>query len=233
METQNDWLLDLSQPIASGYGELPGHPPTKLESFQFHETHGRNNASLTMSIHVGTHVDAPYHFFTDGKTIDEVSLETFCGRAIIVNLVDKVKNDYAITVADVKESLDNIGVTDLEDWRLILHTGWSKNYSTSHYYSHNPYISTELAHWLVDSKVPMIGLDFPPDGIGDELVVPAPAPVHQILLKGKVCILENLTALNKLPEKEIELICLPIKLVGASGGPARALARARRRYICH
>ncbi|KJS47415.1 cyclase family protein [Desulfosporosinus sp. BICA1-9] len=228
MKTQNNWLHDLSQPIASGYGELPGHPSTILESFQFHETHGRNNASLTMSIHVGTHVDAPYHFYTDGKTIDRVAPEIFCGQAVIVDLVDKVKNDYAITVVDVKDSLVNIGVTNLEGWRLILHTGWSKHYNTSRYYSHNPHISMELAHWLVDSKVPMIGLDFPPDGIGDELVVPAPAPVHQILLKGEVCILENLTALDELPERKVELICLPIKLVGASGGPARALARARR-----
>ncbi|SMB93609.1 Kynurenine formamidase [Thermanaeromonas toyohensis ToBE] len=216
------WRVDLSHPIAEGYGNLPGHPPTKLVPIHTHTQHGRSNAYLSMSIHVGTHIDAPYHFFPQGFTIDQEPLDKFCGLAILLDLQKRCQPNYGFSRDDLIEALASIGSPNISSLRVLLHSGWGKKYGSLEYYQNNPYLSIEAATWLVEQKVALVGLDFPPDAKGGA----APAPVHQVLLRENICILENVAHMEQIPETIFELICLPIKLAQAGGAPARVLARA-------
>lgn len=222
MDVQSrDWLVDLSYPIKEGYGELPGHPPTKITSIHTHAEHGRSNAYLSMSIHVATHVDAPYHFYANGRSIDKEPLNKFCGPAVLLDLRSKCQPNYGFTAADLEESMTITGLREISGLRVLLHSGWAKNYGSREYYTINPYLTPAAATWLVQKGVNLVGLDFPPDSRGG--VDPT---VHQILLREDVCILENLVNIEQIPDTIFELICLPIKIAGAGGAPARALARS-------
>ena len=222
------WCVDLTWPVRERFGDLPGHPPTKLTSFHSHETHGRSNACLTLSIHTGTHLDAPYHFFPDGVTIDRLEMERLACRSILLDLVGRVGPARPISLELVQQAMDDLGVTDILGRGVLFRTGWGESmYGSDGYYSDNPYLSQAAAAWLSRSGVTLVGLDFPPDSIGKTMVVPAPAPVHEILLGAGVPILENLANLDRLPERAFHLTCLPLKLEGAGGAPVRAVAWSR------
>ena len=221
------WWVDLSWPIREGFGELPGHPPTRLEPFHRHETHGRSNVYLSMSIHSSTHLDAPYHFYPNGATVDQLPLDALCCPALLLDLGGEVAPGAAIERQQLQQQLALLGAPDVRGRALVIRTGWAEaKYGGIDYYTENPYLSADAAQWLATTGAHLVGIDFPPDAIGKQMVIPAPSPVHEALLGAGVCILENLANLEKLPEKSFELLCLPLKLRGEGGAPARALARS-------
>lgn len=222
------WMVDLSWPVRPGLGDLPGHPPTEVREFHRHETHGRSNALLSVSIHSSTHLDVPYHFYQAGLTVDQLPPERLCCPGVLLGVKGEVDAGRPIQWEHLARKLASIAaVGNLAGRAVLIRTGWAEErYSGHGYYGGNPYLSTEAAQRLVAERVNMVGLDFPPDAIGEKMVVPAPAPVHETLLGGGVCILENLANLSALPETVFELLCLPIKLQGQGGAPARVLARS-------
>lgn len=222
------WCVDLSWPIREGFGDLPGHPPTRLVPFHEHATHGRSNVGLTMSIHSSTHLDTPYHFFADGATVDQLGLDRLCCRGTLVDLKGQVGAGQPVRLDQLQRELERLGEPDLKGLALLIHTGWGEeHYGGGSYYLDNPHFSLEAAQWLAGNGLNLVGIDFPPDAIGKQMVVPAPSPIHKAFLEAGVCILENLSNLDKLPEKSFDLLCLPLKLEGQGGGPSRVLARAR------
>ncbi|MFZ5633534.1 MAG: cyclase family protein [Bacillota bacterium] len=218
------WLVDLTHPVRPGFGDVPGHPQTGVTPIHTHVVHGRSNAALTTSIHAGTHVDAPYHFFDGGLTIDRVDIGRLCGRAVLLDMTGISRPGYGFTPGDIKGALAGAGVADPAGWRVMLRSGWESLYGTPDYYKNNPHLAEEAARWLAEAGVTLVGLDFPPDAIGEKMAVPAPAPVHRALLGAGVCILENLARLGDLPASIFELVCLPLRLEGEGGAPARAFA---------
>lgn len=218
------WLVDLTQPVRPGYGDIPGHPKTEIIPIHTHESHMRSNAALITSIHAGTHVDSPYHFFKAGISIDRVSISVLCGKAVLFDLKDVSRPGYGFSPDDLRGAASAAGVFGLYGWRVIIKSGWGSCYGTPDYYKKNPHLTRESAEWLVQEGVAMVGLDFPPDGIGDKMTVPAPAPVHETLLGAGVCILENLAGLEMLQCPVFGLLCLPLRLEGEGGGPARVVA---------
>ncbi len=159
--------------------------------------------------------------------MDQLALERLCSRAILVDLKGQVGMGEPIRLGQLREGVRSTGITGLRGLSLVIRTGWGEErYGGQDYYQDNPHLSVEAAQWVASEGFNLVGLDFPPDGIGKEMVVPAPSPIHKTFLGAGVCILENLTNLEKLPERVFELLCLPIKLEGHGGGPARVLARA-------
>ena len=80
-------LIDLTAPL--GHPDLclvPTFPPVEFWKFHEHQSHGRQNSAVKMAIHQGTHLDSPNHFFSDGITLDEMPLDTFCGRAVKIDV---------------------------------------------------------------------------------------------------------------------------------------------------
>lgn len=218
------WMVDLTHPVRTGFGDVPGHPRTEIAPIHTHDNHGRSNAVLSTSIHAGTHVDAPYHFYNSGLTIDRVDISRLCGPAVLLDMTGISRPGYGFTAADIKNALDGAGIADPAGWRVILRSGWERLYGAPEYYRNNPHLTVDAAEWLAGAGVALVGLDFPPDFIGEKMTVPAPAPVHLALLGAGVCILENLARLAGLPAVIFELICMPLRLESEGGAPARVIA---------
>ena len=225
---KSNWIVDLTHPVRAGFGDLPGHPGTEIKSIHTHREHGRSNACLITSIHAGTHLDAPYHFIDGGLTVDQVAPDRVCGPAVLLDLSGRCAPGRGIAPWDLEEALEELNIKELAGWRIIIRSGWESLYGTPGYYRGNPHLSEAAARWLAGTGTSLVGLDFPPDAISEKMIVPAPAPVHRTLLGAGVCLLENLANLATLPAKIFTLVCLPLRLEGEGGAPARVLACAPR-----
>jgi arylformamidase len=161
-----------------------------------------------MGTHVGTHIDAPMHMIASGKSLDQIPLDHFVGRGRYI----KVSN-RAFDLDDVKKA--GIQAGDI----VLFHTGMGDIYHQPAYFSESPPIPEDVASYLVEKRVKMVGMDmFGPDQ--------PPFPIHKILLSAGVLIIENLTNLELLAEKEFTVYALPIKLA-IDAAPARVIANIR------
>ena len=216
-------IIDLSLPLTTNVTVVPGHPRLSFHPIHQHHTHGRSNTEMRASIHTGTHCDPPFHFVPGGKTIDQMPLERFMGKAVKVDLRRKVKPRTGITIEDVQTS-PGFREADLKGNIVVFHTGWNrKMFGDPNYYFHNPFITTELARWLVRKRIKALALDSPQDQVSG-----APRagdfPVHRTFLGKGIPFIEHLANLHKVKSRVFTLIAFPIKIEGGDGAPCRAVA---------
>jgi len=167
--------------------------------------------------HCGTHMDAPLHFGVTPQTIDQLPTERLISVAWIVNLTH-LKPKEQILVSHL-ESITN----DFEAGQsIILHTGWSKKLGTSSYRDDLPRISAELANWLGEKKVNILGVE--PPSVADVNNIDEVTEIHQILMKHDIIIVEGLCNLEQITAPKITLLALPLKVEGGDGAPSRVLA---------
>lgn len=171
-----------------------------------------NNTRLDCDTHVGTHVDAPSHFLVNGATVEQLSLEVLIGTAIV---------SYLPKVSEIAASdLENLALPSGIE-RLLLRTRNSELWKAGVAEFRKDYVAltADAAQWIVDHNISLIGVDYlSVQRYGDS------ALTHQVLLESGVVILEGLNLADIKPGS-YELICLPIRLVGAEGAPARAVLR--------
>jgi kynurenine formamidase len=158
-------------------------------------------------------MDAPFHFFSDGRTIDEIPLEACIGEAVLVDL----------RPFDPQTELKKVHVEKFEKAirqtrRVVLFTGWADEWRRPTYFTHHPVLSGELADFLVSLNVLLVGVDTPS-------VDKPPFPAHLSLLGRGVLIVENLTNLDKIKSARFHLTVAPLKIVGRDGSPIRAFAQ--------
>lgn len=217
-----DLTLTLGGPRMS---MVPGHPPVTQEPINTHAKDFRSNTKLTMSIHVGTHVDCPYHFVPNGATIDEMPLEKYMGPGVLVDLRGKLKENEPITLSLLKP----FGLTreTLEDRIVVFFTGWvEREFGRERVYVDNPYLSEEVARYLAGCKVRAVAVDFSVDKMAPGAPPRAgDCPIHRILLGQQIPLIENLINLDELVGKKFELMALPLKIYRGDGAATRAVAR--------
>jgi len=210
-------IVDISQPI---YDECPGNPAfpkPRIRVAMEHKKEGWRTEHFDYYNHIGTHIDAPFHRFQDGKKIDEMQPELFTGPAIPVDLYDK-KEKEPITVDDLLPYEHILKEGDI----LLFCTGWGELRSDSdRYLNRSPYLSPDAARWCVARKVRGVGIDhFSIGGTESDIV----GVVHEILLSGKVWIAEECFFPKKILRKnKWTFIGFPILLKGGSGAPVRAV----------
>ena len=177
---------------------------------------GYNTTNLHLYSHSGTHLDAPLHFMPDGSTLERMPLQKCVGTAVTLNLSHKPPRSL-ITIADMQPIEDKIG----HGSRLLLRTDWDDHAEWPDYRSHFPRISLELAEWLAEKKIWLLGLETPSvASLQDKKEL---TEVHQALLKEEIVIVESLSNLRLLPD-EVFFIALPLKIQGGDGSPVRAIA---------
>ena len=185
-------------------------PPFELEERRRMSKGDPNNSSaLNMSVHSGTHIDAPFHFVADGNTIDQLPLERFIGPA----LVYAVEAERYIT----KEHVAGIRLDGAT--RVLFKT---RNSELLHQQEYDPdfvAFSVEAAQSLVELGVELVGLDYLSVAHADEQV-----PVHRAFLDHGVVLLEGID-LSAVAPGRYELMCLPIPLGDSDGAPCRAVLR--------
>ena len=206
-------VIDISVPLQSDMPVWPGSVGlqlTQLNSIKM--GHSSNDTQLHCDVHMGTHVDAPWHFVEDGTTIEQLSLDALIGRAMVAYL-PKVE---VITKAD----LSNLRIPSGTE-RLLLRTRNSELWAADVKEFKEDFVAltADAAQWIVDYGINLIGVDY----LSVQRYGDSPC-THQILLKAGVIILEGLNLADVGPGT-YELICLPICLVGAEGAPARAVLR--------
>ncbi len=223
-------IIDLTATI--GDPRLPiisFFPRITLERFHVHEIHGRSNTKISMPIHVGTHIDSPYHFFREGTTVDELPLETLIGEAVRLDLREVAKENTAIAVEDIRNvaKLPNI---DLKDKIAVLQTGWAeKAFFRSDFYTDNPFLAEDTSRWLIAQAIKALALDHPIDaamspGLGP---VPGDSPNHRLFLGNGIPLIENIINLETFDDLNFQMIALPIKVFRCDGAPARVIAIVR------
>jgi arylformamidase len=170
-----------------------------------------NVSRLVMSVHAGTHVDAPVHFLPGEKGVDGLSLDTLIGPAQLIELPDEVD-----TITEF--SLKTIELLP-ETRRVLFKTRNSKLWAKKNHLFNKDFvaISADGAEFLVKNGIHLVGVDY-------LSVSPYKnsRPTHNIFLKAGVVLLEGLN-LSEVPSGSYELICLPLKLGGSDGAPARAV----------
>ena len=206
--------IDISVPVQSGMVHWPNDPEIEVERvMEISRGDICNVSHLSLGAHTGTHMDAPLHFIAKGKSIDELPFEATIGAARVIGIVDK----ESIKPEELRKHRIKSGE------RILFKTRNSEQSWQSNEFDQDfVYISKEGAQFLADRKVRTVGVDYlsvggyKRDGV----------ETHHALLGAGIWVIEGLN-LAKAEPGDYELICLPMKLQGAEGAPARALLRKR------
>lgn len=209
-------ILDISLPVSPSLPVWPGDPAIELERISSIESGAEYNLTkLNSSVHIGTHVDAPLHFLSDGRSVDQLPLDVLTGLCYVVQLPDGVD---AITA----EVLDGIPLAE-GTTRILFGTrnshGWASG--ETEFQPDFVAITEDGAEWLVARGVQLVGVDYLSVAPYEDTV-----PTHGVLLQAGVIVVEGLN-LSQVPRGFYDLYCLPLKLVGAEGAPARAVLVSR------
>lgn len=178
---------------------------------------GWNTTLLHLYSHSGTHLDAPYHFVAHGERVDELILDKCVGKALVIDLTS-LKPRELITVEHMAAYAEKIG----PGARLLLRTDWSTRAGSPEYRSHLPRISLQLAEWLAERRIALLGVE--PPSVADVNSKEELTSVHRALLEAGIVVVEGLVNLDELRQEEVTFIALPLKLKGGDGSPVRAIA---------
>ena len=189
----------------------PGDTAFELERVQkIDEGATANVSSLTMSAHMGTHVDAPDHFLNNGKTVEKLALSVLSGRAYVLNLPE-----VDLITAAILEQAEIPPRTRRVLFKTRNSEYWSRQLKD--FQTDFVALSPDAAQYLVDRGVKLVGIDYLSIAPYHQGLV-----THQILLKAGMVILEGLD-LSAVSPGRYTLFCLPLKLAGSDGAPARAI----------
>lgn len=178
----------------------PGDPPVSLTPHASLEADGYRVMDIRLGTHAGTHLDAPAHFLTAGRTVEQLPLEALVGPA---------------RVADLSAPPPEVRPGD----RWLLRSGWSARWGERDYFEAFPGLSEEWVRRLAAAPAALLGLETPSLHPHHE----TDARCHRILLEAGVVLLENLLGLERLPDRVL-LAALPLPLAGADGAPCRVVA---------
>lgn len=206
-------IYDITLPLRTGMPVYPGNPEVKVTPVQQMARGDSSNVSqLTCGTHSGTHVDAPVHMLPQGASVDTVPLDVLMGPARLIAVGDGVRAVDRATL----EGHDLRGVR-----RLLVRTRNSALHGRSDFVSDYTYIAPDAAEYLVELGVALVGVDY----FSIEQFHSGHHRTHLTLLGAGVVIVEALD-LSEPPPGDYELLCLPLRIVGGDGAPARAVLRA-------
>lgn len=211
----NDWTvgwMDVSVPLKTGMVHWPDNPPVVIERMlNMNKGDVCNVSKLSMGAHTGTHMDAPVHFVRGGAGIDQMPLTATMGRARVIEIGDS----ESIKPGELEMHQIQRGE------RVLFKTLNSQRcWQTNDFVEDFVYISHEAAQYLAELGAQTVGVDYLSVG-GYTKDGPQ---THQALLEGGIWIIEGLNLAQAQPGA-YDLICLPLRIVGCDGSPARALLR--------
>ncbi|GAA0598219.1 arylformamidase [Virgibacillus siamensis] len=204
----SQWI-DISQPLTNDMAHFPGDSPYNYSLTYAKKDGGPANVGqMTASLHTGTHVDAPFHYDSEGETIEQLPPDLYIGQAKVID----VSHTETIT-ADVLSSFDFEGIS-----RVLLHTSLPNN--PKHFPEEIPELNPDIADFLHVKGIKLLGVDMPSVDAPDSKEL----ATHHALHANGIYILENLM-LDGVHPGTYELIALPLALHGADGSPVRAVLK--------
>jgi kynurenine formamidase len=212
-------IVDLSVPVGADTQVYPGDPVLAFSVHSTIERDGFNLLNVSMGSQTGTHVDAPFHFSETGLKIDELPLDRFVGRGVIVDARSagargRIGWDLIAPVADQVKPGSIV----------ILHTGWSAYYGTEQYFE-NPFLDAEACRRLIELGARTFAIDaINIDETPDEAHPGEGFPVHHLIADVDGVICENMTNVAAIDFEAPFISLLPIAFEAADGAPVRAVA---------
>ena len=223
-------VIDLSQAVEPGIPIPVGLPGPQFEVFLSQEKGDVANVELLkMSTHTATHCDAPFHFFSELRPVDELPPECLIGPAVVVDMTHK-QGSVPIEAQDFQKWEAEKGEIIRAGDVVLLHTGHSENWklgeAASAYWEHGwPYLTAGAVDYLASKPIRALGVEsFDPDWVDPRDLSSAQFPTHRTFLAQGILIIENLANLDKIPGTRCQIIALPLKLKGCSGSPMRVVA---------
>jgi kynurenine formamidase len=231
-------VVDLSHAYDAQAIFWPTAEPFRLEKVADGITEGgyyyaANN--FATSEHGGTHIDAPIHFAQGHQSVDQIPLDRLLGEAVLVDVTQASERDadYQVTVDDFLRSERAQG-TFPEQAIVLIRTGFSRRWPDAARYLgtarrgadavrelHFPGLHPDAARWLIANRsIKAIGIDTASIDRGPSTLFES----HRLLYERDIPAFENLTSLERLPERGAFVIALPMKIAGGSGAPLRAIA---------
>ncbi|HSB69407.1 MAG TPA: cyclase family protein [Candidatus Methylomirabilis sp.] len=206
-------IYDVTVPIYSGMPVYEGDPEVSIRRWLSLDEGGEANVShLSLGSHTGTHVDAPLHFRSGAPGVDQLPLDVLIGPARVYDVPGAGDIDLACLR----------GVDLASQRRILFKTRNSAARVGGRFGTDFAALAPEAARLLVEAGVRLVGLDGP----SADPFRSADFPAHHALLDAGVIILEGLD-LSAVPPGDYELLCLPLKLLGGDGAPARVLLRGQ------
>ena len=203
-------IFDISVPVRSNGLIYPGNPEISFEPQQaISQGAGANVSRISFGSHTGTHVEAAKHFFDNGQTVDQIPLDRLVGPAILIA---------------VDENIMSVGARELERHdlaghkRVLIRTRNSGFLLEHHFHRDYTFLSPEGAEYLVSLGVELVGVDY----LSIEQFHSGHHKTHRTLLDKQVVIVEGLHLWGPQPG-EYDFCCLPLRLEGLDGAPARAI----------
>lgn len=205
--------IDISVELNNHVAEWPGDTPfsysipvTKADSGSV------NIGKLEMSTHIGTHIDAPYHFDDHGKTVEQLDINNYIGTATIL--------DLSGTEEITRTALEAFQITG---HILLIKTDAAQNKSI--FPKNVPTLTQDAVDYLADNDVKLFGIDVP----SVDKITSKALDVHHALHKKYIMIIENVV-LDDVSPGVYDFIALPLKLKGADGSPVRAVIKYKGEY---
>jgi arylformamidase len=204
-------LIDVTVPLDASLPVYPGNTPLSLEPVKrIANGDSSNVSSLHLSAHSGTHVDAPRHFFDDGSGTESLPVELLIGRARVIEVTSRK--------GILPEDLASHDLS--EDVRVLIKTSNSRLWGSPEFHKDYVGVTEAGARYLVDHGVKVVGVDY----LSVEEFKKPGAPAHKMLLGSGVIVIEGLN-LRDVEPGIYEMFCLPLRLVGSDGAPARVVLR--------
>ncbi len=206
-------IYDITVPLSSEVPTYPGDPPFEV-TFTHKIADGQpfNVSRITLGAHSGTHVDAPYHFLADGATVEQLPLEMLLGKCRVVELMTREKVQ--------RSDLEALDLRD--DLRVLLKTRMSGQLRQPVFQEDFVYLTEDAATYLAQVGIKLVGIDY----LSIDKFGSTDYPAHRALLETGVVIIEGLD-LSEVEPGEYDMICLPLRIVGLDGSPARVILRTR------
>ncbi|MFZ5831528.1 MAG: cyclase family protein [Planctomycetota bacterium] len=204
-------LVDLSHPLADGQVGFPTDPPLCIAQHTTVASHQFNLSRIEIGSHHGTHLDAMYHFLGTGKTVDQMPLDWFYGPARVLRIPKGASEE--ITAADLLPHEEYLK----PEARILLDTGWHREFGTARFFSDFPSLTVAAARYLAGRRIRLLGMDMPTPGRQW-------LEIHHSLLAPEIemVLVEALANLDELPDEFI-FAGFPLPLQGGDGSPIRAV----------
>lgn len=210
-------FVDLSHPVENGMVTYKGMPGPVITDYRSRESSKEFYAPGTefhigrieMIANTGTYIDAPFHRYPDGKDLSQLSLESIADLPGI-----------CVTAAGRAVDMDAFANRELQGRAVLVNTGWSRHWGTEKYFDDPPFVTRRAAEFMAAAKVALVGIDsMNIDDIHDRT-----RPVHSILLKAGIQVVEHLTNLAALADCDFRFFAVPVPVKAFGSFPVRAFA---------
>ena len=200
-------IYDISMELKEGMIAYSNNTDFKIKQVNFIPNSNTNESLLSFSTHTGTHVDSPRHINNKGKTVDQIPLGNLIGKCRVIDLTNIIFEIKKEDIVKFKIKRNEI---------ILLKTRNSKFFNKfNENYIH---LGFDAAKYLALKKIRCVGIDY----LSIQKFHSGTQEVHRILLSNNVAIIEGLD-LSNVNAGNYQLVCLPLRLIGTDGAPARAV----------